>query len=175
MERVIEVLQETKDQAKEQRQFVIKNNPQAKIFTNQEVAQELVSCAIACELLEHNQSIVVKEVVIEGCGQSHAVIYTSLPILSNTGYLINNRLFIPGDAFTVPSKPVEILALPVCAPWSKVAEVIDYAKQVGPKIVFPIHDGMLKITGGFHWLPSDQLPQANIEWKVIEDGHSLEV
>jgi hypothetical protein len=33
-------------------------------------------------------------------------------VVPNVGYLIGGRLFHPGDAFTPPGQPVEVLAVP---------------------------------------------------------------
>jgi hypothetical protein len=56
-------------------------------------------------------------------------------------------VFHPGDAFTVPGTPVGTLLLPVHAPWSKVAEVIDYVRAVGADQAYAVHDGLLNDTG----------------------------
>jgi hypothetical protein len=37
--------------------------------------------------------------------------------------------------------------LPVHAPWSKIAEVIDYVRAVRPRRAFPAHDGLLNDVG----------------------------
>lgn len=155
-------------------QKILPKNPGAVIYTNKGVGQKLAEVAIPYELLEDGQSTVVAGVSIEGFGKDHAIIYPSLPHWDNTGYVIAERLFHPGDALYVPPKPIEILALPVCAPWSKVSEVIDYAKTVQPTFAFPVHDAMLKITTGFHKWPETFLSAEGIQWTVIEEGKSLE-
>jgi L-ascorbate metabolism protein UlaG (beta-lactamase superfamily) len=66
-----------------------------------------------------------------------------MPQIDNVGFLIDNRLFYPGDALTEPGKEIEILALPAAAPWAKLSEVVDYALAVKPKIAFPVHDSIL--------------------------------
>ena len=125
---------------------VLAANPQAKVVTNHAVAKLLADAALAAELLEDGQSRDYKNVSIEGIGTAHAVIYPSIPGVVNTGYLIGKKLFYPGDAFTLPERPVDILALPVAGPWMKISEAIDYARAVKPKIWFPVHDGSLKST-----------------------------
>jgi L-ascorbate metabolism protein UlaG (beta-lactamase superfamily) len=70
-----------------------------------------------------------------------------MPVGQNTGYLIERKLFFPGDSFTVLSKDIEILALPVEAPWMKVSEAIEYAEMLKPKVCFPIHDAVLSSAG----------------------------
>lgn len=151
------------------------NNPQTVIYTNRSTGKKLMEASIAFDILEDGQVEIVNGVSVEAFGKDHAIIYPVLQHLDNTGFLIGGKLFHPGDSLYVPSKPIEILALPVCAPWSKVSEVIDYAKAVKPKIAFPIHDGMLKITTGFHKMPETFLSQEGINWEVIEDGKSIEV
>ncbi len=80
-------------------------------------------------------------------GSQHAVIHPLLPVVANTGYLIDGSVYHPGDSFTVPSEPVEALLIPIHAPWSKISEVIDFAISVRAPQAFQIHDGLLNDTG----------------------------
>jgi L-ascorbate metabolism protein UlaG (beta-lactamase superfamily) len=80
-------------------------------------------------------------------GEWHAVVHPDLPRVGNVGFLVGGELFHPGDAFTVPGLPVSTLLLPVHAPWSKVAEVIDYVREVGADQAYAVHDGLLNDTG----------------------------
>jgi len=153
---------------------ILENNPDVIIYTNEGAGDVLEKEEIRYERVQHGSSFQVRGVTVEVFGRDHAVIYSSFPIVRNTGYLIAGRLFHPGDALRVPEKAVEILALPVVAPWMRLAECIDYAKQVKPKICFPIHDGMLKHTGPFHMLPAKLLETAGIEVKILEPGVTVE-
>ena len=126
--------------------IVLQNNPKAQIFTNSGVGALLEKEGIAFELLADGDSQVVQGILIEGFGTTHATIYEEYGKVANTGYFIANRFFYPGDAFYDPKKPVEILALPVSGPWVKIADAVEYAKMLKPKICFPVHDGMLKFT-----------------------------
>lgn len=56
---------------------------------------------------------------------------------------MDGSLFHPGDALTVPDAPVDTLMLPVHAPWNKIAEVIDYVREVKPRQAIDIHDAYL--------------------------------
>jgi L-ascorbate metabolism protein UlaG (beta-lactamase superfamily) len=84
---------------------------------------------------------------IETFGGQHAMIHPSVPVIANLGYIVQSTLFHPGDSFTVPTKPVQTLCVPVHAPWSKVAEVIDYVVSVRAPQAVQIHDGLLNETG----------------------------
>ncbi|MFT2017503.1 MBL fold metallo-hydrolase [Streptomyces sp. 796.1] len=80
---------------------------------------------------------------IEVHGQLHAVIHPDLPRITNVGYVVDGAVFHPGDALTVPGRPVQTLLLPVHAPWNKVSEVIDYVRAVRPTRAIDVHDGLL--------------------------------
>lgn len=77
-------------------------------------------------------------------GDLHAPIHRDIPRVTNVGYLVDDgKLFHPGDALTVPERPVETLMLPVMAPWNKISEVIDYVREVKPRRAYDIHDALL--------------------------------
>lgn len=80
-------------------------------------------------------------------GTRHNVIHSSVPVVDNTGVLVNGRLFHPGDSYTVPDVPVEVLAAPVGAPWLKVAEMMDYVLAVAPRRAYPVHEATLSDVG----------------------------
>ena len=141
-------------------QALLKNNPGAKIFTQRAVQKLLAEKGIPSDLLLDKQQTTIKDVTIEGCGEKHALLHSSIPQSDNTGYIIAGKFFYPGDALTVPGKPIEILALPVSGPWLKMSESIDYALEVHPKICFPVHDGR----GAFTTLFEKILPKHSIEF-----------
>lgn len=148
--------------------IVIQNNPQAKVITNSSVGKLLDNEQIKYSLLEDGQNLTEKEVLFEAFGSSHHLIYEGVEAPMNTGYFIDNKLFYPGDALTNPGKPVEILALPVLAPWLKPTEAIDYAKELKPRVCFPVHDAFLKITDGFYNLPNRLLGAVSIKFVPLE-------
>lgn len=126
----------------EQLKKVLVKNPSAVVYTHAALHTLLGEVGIAYVALEEGETVEVKGVSIQSFGHDHAAIYGPSPC-RNTGYLIAGKLYVPGDALhDVPNKAVEILALPTGAPWMKLAEAIDYAKKVNPRVVFPIHDAM---------------------------------
>lgn len=96
--------------------------------------------------------------------------------MQNTGYLIDERLFYPGDAYALPGVPVEILALPVAGPWCKITDAVHYARKIAPKYAFPVHDGQLRPDrfGGNHRVPELFLKEKGIEFVPLKDGESKE-
>lgn len=126
---------------------LLKMNPEAKVVTHTAVGTKLDEAGIPYVGLKPNEKVEICGIAIESYGADHAIIYGDTSPCVNTGYLIAEKLYMPGDALhDIPSKPVEILALPTGGPWLKIAEAIDYAKAVKPKIAFPIHDAMYNET-----------------------------
>ena len=76
-------------------------------------------------------------------GREHAVLHPDLPNVTNVGYFLAGTLFHPGDALTVPDRPVGVLALPVGAPWLAVRDAIDYMRAVRPRIAVGVHERAL--------------------------------
>lgn len=148
---------------------VLGNNPKAQIITNTAVGKLLAETKISFNEINHGENSSIQSVLIEGYGEKHAQVYPSITPVQNTGYFIDNTFFYPGDAFYNPKKQVEVLALPVSGPWMKLAEAIDYAKEMKPSHCFPVHDGMLKFLGSTHILPEKELNSVEIKFKVLAE------
>ena len=87
---------------------------------------------------------------VTAVGELHAVIHEDLPRFYNSGYVVDagsTRIYHPGDSFTPPGGPVDVLCLPIHAPWSKISEVIDFGRSVGATRSVAVHDGLLNDTG----------------------------
>lgn len=125
-------------------QAVMKNNPGAVVITNTAVGALLEKLGVKFLKVEHGGHFIQGDVRFEGFGNEHAAFHPSIPNVQNTGYFIGDRLFYPGDAFTVPGRPVDVLALPVAGPWMKFSEAVDYAVATKAKKAFPVHEGIMK-------------------------------
>lgn len=155
--------------------IVLANNPQAVIITNSAVGALLDPEKIPYTILEEgNPAMKIKNTTLEGFGTLHEEIYDTWNRVQNTGYFIDDKLFYPGDTFTDPGKHIEILALPVAGPWMKIKEAIDYASYMKPRVVFPVHDGILKHAGLVHRVPTKILTERGIEFVAMLEGDERE-
>jgi L-ascorbate metabolism protein UlaG (beta-lactamase superfamily) len=85
---------------------------------------------------------------IRSFGGQHALIHPQIPVVANIGYLVDGNVYHPGDSFIVPDGlSVQTLLVPIHAPWSKAAEVVDFVISVRAPQAFQIHDGLLNETG----------------------------
>jgi hypothetical protein len=56
---------------------------------------------------------------------------------------VESAVYHPGDSFVVPPVPVSTLLLPANAPWSKMAEIIDFTIAMRAPRAYPIHDALV--------------------------------
>ncbi|MEU9716583.1 MBL fold metallo-hydrolase [Streptomyces sp. NPDC047976] len=119
-------------------------NPAAALWTLRSVADRMAAAYPGrVHTVGHGGAFTAAGFEVQVHGELHAVIHPDVPRVTNVGYLVEGSLFHPGDALTVPGVPVETLMLPVHAPWNKVAEVIDYVREVKPARAIDIHDAYL--------------------------------
>ncbi len=84
---------------------------------------------------------------VRAVGSRHAFIYDGQPDCANLGYVVEDRLYHPGDALQVPNQPIETLLVPVHGSWLRTDEAIDFVKAVKPQRTFAIHDAQLNERG----------------------------
>src|SRR6266568_9234040 len=111
---------------------VLDRNPAARVVSDEGTARLLGEAGAEVEVVREGDELEIGGVGVRVAGREHAVIHPEIPVVPNVGYLVGGRLFHPGDAFTLPGQPTEVLAVPVGAPWLKVSESIDYLREVGP-------------------------------------------
>ncbi|WP_335983266.1 MBL fold metallo-hydrolase [Streptomyces sp. CA2R106] len=80
-------------------------------------------------------------------GELHAVVHRDIPRVANVGYLVDEDIYHPGDAYHVPDAPVGTLLLPTSGPWTSLAESVDYVREVAPRRLIQIHEIMLSEVG----------------------------
>ena len=97
--------------------------------------------------VRHGDALAIAGFDVHVYGEKHALIHREIPLVENTGFMVDGSLFHPGDSFTVPEDPVETLLLPISAPWLKAGEMIDYFRAVAPARGYAIHDAILNDTG----------------------------
>jgi L-ascorbate metabolism protein UlaG (beta-lactamase superfamily) len=123
-------------------------NPDLHIWTNPSVANMLAGNGLLVDSVaggDRFRAADAFDVVV--VGEWHAVIHPDVPRVRNITFVVDSLVFHPGDSFTLPEQPVDTLLLPVYAPWCKIAEVIDFARAVKPRLALPIHDALLSEAG----------------------------
>lgn len=162
---------------------LVVQNPSALLFSNLELATTLSSEGFPCQSFADGEGKQVGSLTLCAEGKDHAGIHPDWPGCRNIGVCLAPteasggaiRFFHPGDALTLPTRPVEVLALPVAGPWLSLADAIEYAKKVKPNVVVIIHDGILKRPGTAHAVPPKLLEPLGVRVIIPELGKPFEV
>lgn len=117
---------------------------------------------------------------VRSVGELHAVIHPELPRFHNSGYVVelgDTSVYHPGDALTGPGEDVDVLCVPVSAPWLKASEAIDFAREVGAAHNLAIHDRVYSEAGlGIVDAHLNRfLEPAGLAYVRIVDGADLEL
>jgi len=151
-------------------------DPALEIWTNRSVAGQLDGPGDRVHVVGHGDVFTAAGQEVHVHGELHAEIHPEIPRIPNVGFLVGGQVFHPGDALTVPEEPVPVLLLPVHAPWSRIAQVIDYVRAVDADQAYAIHDGLLNdnglgIVGG---LLGERGPGTPTPYSRLNPGDSVE-
>ena len=120
------------------------DDPALRVFGPRAVVDQLGGRA---EVVSAGDTITVGGFAVAVHGEFHAPIHADVPRADNVGYLVDDALFHPGDAYFVPDAPVDTLLLPTSGPWTKLGEAADYLRAVKPRQAIEIHELMLSDLG----------------------------
>lgn len=133
---------------------LLARNPEALLLCDPETASqvEFGTWQVNADGLETT----VKGLTVRGVGSTHAEILPEIARIANVGVLITGAgepvLFHPGDTYEYSPEGVDVLALPLSAPWGKVSETVDFAQRISPSALFPVHDCTISEAAyGFYW------------------------
>lgn len=130
-------------------------NPDARWLAEPETAALLADKSggrLRAEPLHSGTAVDIGQVTLLPVGDLHAHNHDGVRRCGNTGVVLSApgepTLFHPGDAYDAePGGSVDVLCLPLNAPWTAVRETLEFVARIGPRVVVPIHDGLLNDQG----------------------------
>lgn len=163
---------------------ILAASPEAVVIAEPEAAEaiaEIVAAApggravgrlAAGEALDHDGLRVTAH------GGRHAIIHPDIPRVGNVGYVLETagepRLGITGDSLEPVAAfgGIDVLAVAVVAPWSKMRETIDFLREVRPVLALPVHDAVASAEGRAIYLrqATDLAPEGTEVRDWPEDG-----
>jgi L-ascorbate metabolism protein UlaG (beta-lactamase superfamily) len=151
-------------------------DPGLRVWTNSAVAGQLAEAGDRVHVVGHGDTFTAAGFDVHVYGRQHAIIHRDIPVVPNTGFAVDGEVFHPGDSLTVPEDCIATLLLPANAPWLKVSEMIDYAREVAPRRAYAIHDGLLNANGlGLMRSLLKVAEPAGAEYVRLEPGTSVEI
>ena len=121
-------------------------NPRLQVFAPASVVGQL-ELGEQAAAVEPGQAFEAAGFGVRAFGGQHAVIHPTIPVIANIGYLIDERVYHPGDSLIVPTAPIQLLLAPTHAPWSKTSEVVDFVVAVRAPKAVNLHDSLLTDIG----------------------------
>lgn len=154
-----------------------KANPAATLVSDQDSAPELEKLGLTPgHVVTPGDTLTFGKTTITVAGGKHATIHQDLPMPTNAGYIVDHGAFYhPGDALFVPEQQIDVLGLPMAAPWLKTGELIDFLRAVGPRMAVPIHEALLSelgFRGQQNWI-TNLAPKA--QFNPLPRGEATEV
>ena len=147
-------------------------NPDARLVVDSGTAEQLDG--VAHEVVAPGATLELAGARVDVLGGQHAVIHPDIPVITNNAYLVDGTHLHPGDAFTPPPAPVEVLFLPTGAPWLKLGEAVDYLRAVAPRTAVPIHEAVLA-RPAMHYGMFEKLGPEETTLRVLDQGTATDL
>jgi L-ascorbate metabolism protein UlaG (beta-lactamase superfamily) len=158
---------------------VLEANPQARLYAEPQAAAVMAESGIAAELTVSGEPLTFGLAQVMPVGDRHALINEALPRIGNLGVVLRSEgeptLFHPGDAYDAEPGNVDILALPLNAPWAASRETVAFAHRISPRVFVPIHDALLSPVGRRLYLSQAQsFGPEGMDMRDLSDGLAVD-
>lgn len=124
-------------------------NPGARVVVEPAVVEMLADRTVYPAAV--GDTLTIGDLRVDIVGGQHALIHDRIPRVGNVGFILREsggpNVFHPGDAYTTAPSGIDLLALPLTAPWARVAMTADFANAVKPRRIVPIHDAIVSVVG----------------------------
>lgn len=154
------------------------NSELAKIFVEQGIAPVYANASTA-KLIEASKTEVsdgqefeINGLKIKAIELPHCLMPDGSQGPQNTGYLINEKLFDPGDGLELEGLKAEILALPITGPDISMKDSFAFAKQLAAKNVIPIHYDVIGANPEVYSSFAQRFDAFGFKFRVLQVGES---
>jgi L-ascorbate metabolism protein UlaG (beta-lactamase superfamily) len=158
---------------------ILEANPQARLYAEPQAAAVMAEAGVASEHTVAGEVLTFGRVQITPVGEKHALINEALPRIRNLGLVLRSEgepsFFHPGDAYDGEPGQIDILALPLNAPWTASRDTVAFAQRISPRVSVPIHDMLLSAIGRQLYLSHVQsFGPTGMEVRDLSDGASVD-
>ena len=158
---------------------VLEANPQARLYAEPQAAALIQEAGIIAEHTLAGETLTFGQVQVTPVGEMHALINEALPRVGNLGVVLRSEgepsVFHPGDAYDAEPGRIDILALPLNAPWASSRDTVAFSRRISPRVSIPIHDALLSDVGRRLYLSHVQsFGPEDLEIRDLSDGVTVE-
>lgn len=125
-------------------------NPDARLLIETETVRALELDHLAPTAVSAGDCEQIGDLRVRAVGGRHALIHDQIPTIGNVGFVVtadDTTVFHPGDSYDEAPSDVDVLGLPLNAPWCRMSETLAFLHAVSPDVVVPIHTGLLSDDG----------------------------
>jgi hypothetical protein len=108
----------------------LRASPELTFWANPSITAQFAEFGGRVHETRHGDVLSVAGFDVHVYGRDHALIHPDIPLVANTGFLVDRELLVP-----------------ISAPWMKAAEMIGYFREVAPARGYAIHDAILNANG----------------------------
>jgi L-ascorbate metabolism protein UlaG (beta-lactamase superfamily) len=130
---------------------LLEANDGARLVAEPEVSAELRRTGVDVVALHPGESTSVGGLTVTAAGGMHAVIHEDIPRIGNVGLVFSAdgepTFFHPGDSYETAPEGVDVLGVPLTAPWAALKETVEFVRAVAPRVAVPIHDAVVSPIG----------------------------
>jgi L-ascorbate metabolism protein UlaG (beta-lactamase superfamily) len=150
----------------------------AQTFVEQGVAPVYANASTAKQIkasktqVKDGQKFEIAGLKIKAIELPHCLMVDGSQSVQNTGYLVNEKIFHPGDGKELEGLEVDTLAVPLSGPDISLKDAYFFTKQVGAKQVIPIHYDYL---GGNPDFFDSTAQKAGIKTHALKIGESVDI
>lgn len=143
------------------------------IFGNDDVVKVLASYEILAKKVENRQKYHFENFEIEPVDLPHCKMIDTSDGPPNTGFLINNLFFHPGDGIEIEGLKVDTAGIPIAGPAIDYNRAWKFAKSLELKRVVPMHYSNPRFPADPEEFSKEN--KLGIEISILVDGQSLEI
>jgi L-ascorbate metabolism protein UlaG (beta-lactamase superfamily) len=141
----------------------------APVYSNASTAKQISASKTE---VSDGQEFDVAGMKVKAIELPHCLMIDGSTSVQNTGYLVNSKLFHPGDGKEIEGLQADILAVPLNGPDISPKDAFDFSKQVQAKDVIPIHYDFL---GGNPDFFGNYTEKIGIKSHALKVGGSVEL
>jgi L-ascorbate metabolism protein UlaG (beta-lactamase superfamily) len=130
---------------------LLEANDEARLIVEPELAAEMKRVEIDSSAIHPGQVVTIGDLTVTAAGGTHALIHEDIARIGNVGLVFTAdgepTFFHPGDSYQTIPAGVDVLAVPLCAPWAALRDTVEFVRAVRPRVAVPIHDAMVNPIG----------------------------
>lgn len=141
----------------------------ATVYVNASTAKRIEAAKTE---VSDGQELDIKGLKVKAMELPHCLMVDGRTSVQNTGYLIGEKFFHPGDGKELAGLSVDTLAVPISGPDISLKDAYDFTIQVSAKQVIPIHYDFL---GGNPDFLGQSLNKKGVQVHGLTIGDSIEI